>query len=113
MDYTTIILRPSFGPTSALAEATWNQHRSIIEGRRCQQSQLQAGNHIQRQVEIIPITLDITSVDDVGLRQMGRVFLEAFLQRDGGEARRGFHLDGGDIMPAGFGCRFLSVPFPG
>ena len=47
----------------------------------------EAGHHVQRQVEIVAVSLDVANVEDVGLRQMGRVFLEAFCQRDGGEPR--------------------------
>ena len=37
---------------------------------------------------------------NIGLGKVRGVFLEAFLQRGGGEARGGLHLDGRNVMTA-------------
>ena len=42
-------------------------------------------------------------MDDVGLRQVRGVFLDAFLQGCSGETGRGFHLDGRNVVAAGDG----------
>ena len=54
----------------------------------------EAGNHIERNIEMVSVQFYIASVNDIGLCQMSGVILDAFLQRDGGEPSRGLHLDG-------------------
>lgn len=72
----------------------WNSKKIISSLRIAVVQSSEAGYHIQRQVKIVTVSLDVAGMEDIGLCQMGGVFLNAFRQRDGIKACRGFHLDG-------------------